>query len=57
MIFKLPDLPAYRAVRDVQLRCRQRHAGEPGSGFKSPKRLQGWEAIEHHTRDNNSRMM
>jgi hypothetical protein len=57
MLFELPDLPAYRAMRNVQLRCRQRHAGEASSGFKSAQSLQWGEAIERHTRDNNSHVL
>jgi hypothetical protein len=57
MLFELPDLPAYRAVRNVQLRCRQRHAGETASGFKSAKSLQWGEAVEHHMRDIISRIL
>jgi hypothetical protein len=56
MLFELSDLPAYRAMRNVQLRCRQRHAREAGSGFKSAQSLQWGKAIEYHTRDNNSRV-
>ena len=57
MFFEHTDLTAYRAVCDVKLCCRQRHAGEAACCFESTQGLQWGEPVKYHMCENNSRMV